>query len=317
MASIVNKPTSCTTRSRNLGVPKGCPIKLENITGFFVCQEGFAIPAASQDSFDEVLTYLQTASLDADPNKRLYYVSEFNSFKDSTPASETVQGGMGKPIGRKKNNPLFDIEIPNHGIEYFKNMYGFNDLKEAAFYFVTDEFIAGHYAENGDFVPFGGTMYLDNPVIGSPTGDMTKYPLQIWLDDKDAFSKHIDAIAIPDNIELPDEIGGVTDVTITATGGARTISITAVESISNVDWATKYATEILTHPDMIFILDGVGSEDVKSISNGVILYGDRLPAGTHTVKLVHPIKLIENGLIGSYSKGGYESNEVTVTVTAP
>ena len=312
MASIVNKPTACATLGTNVGQPKGCVLKLENIVGFMLAYDGFKIPVASQDTFDEVLTYLQTASLAADPNERLYYLPMIQDFTDNTPAPEKKTSGFGQLTHVFEQPHSFEVRIENLGIEFHKRLRGFNGRKDLRMYVVTDEAIGGYIDSNGDFLPFEATFFAKQPKLGKVTGDPTMYMAEIELRDPKALSENLSAIAIPDGIELPDEIGGITDVTITATGGAGTVSITAVESISNVDFITKYETEILENGN--FLIDNVPEASV-SITNGVALFTG-ISAGTHTVKLNINSDLIVGG-IGSLSKGGYESNEVTVTVTAP
>ena len=61
------------------------------------------------------------------------------------------------------------------------------------------------------------------------------------------------------------------------------------------------------------LIDGA-AETPTSVSNGTILLSG-ITAGEHTVSLNVPSALVTES-IGSLSKGGYESNEVTVTVTA-
>lgn len=309
--SIVNKPAACSTSGTNVGQPNGCVIKLEDIVGFILAYDGFRIPVANQDDFDSVLSYLQEKSLATKANDRLYFLPMVEDFTDNTAAPEKKTSGFGNLMAVNEQPYSFEVEIENLGIEFNKRLRGFNGRKDLRIYVLTPEMIGGYKDANGDFLPFEGQFFTKQPKIGKVTGDYTKYMAEVSLKDPKALSQNLSAIAIPTDIILADEIGGITDVTITATGGLGSISITAVESISQVDFVTKYATELAAGNTLL--IDGA-AETPTSISNGTILLSG-ITAGEHTVSLNVPSALVTES-IGSLSKGGYESNEVTVTVTA-
>ncbi len=134
---------------------------------------------------------------------------------------------------------------------------------------------------------------------------------EVEFKDEKALTDNLDGMAIPDGFKVKNEIFGLTDVELSGTGGVLSATVTGVMAISKEDFMSKFAPDITTASD-VFLVNGVETA-VGSITNGVALF--TLTAGTHKIKLASPTKLHADG-IGSPTSGGYESNEITVTVKA-
>lgn len=314
MPTIVGLPRSCEEGSRNTGTPNGCVVTLEQITGFLLCYDGFKVPVASQDSWSEVLTYFQTATLASDPLERIYPVLQLNDFTDNTEAAQVKKNGFGDNIAIFEQPFTAEIELENLGIEFMKNMREFRKAKNLRLYIITDEFIGGYLDSAGEFCPFECTFISKGVKVGKRSGDATKYLFDVTLKNPVALTDLIEPIVFPENTDLATEINGLTDVVISATGGAGTISVTAIEKNTKKDWITKFSTEIMADSDAVILVDGTLAT-VASISSGTALISG-ITAGSHTVKIDTPANLVSKS-IGSITAGGYESNEVTVTVTNP
>lgn len=314
MSSIVGIPRACAAGSRNTGTPNGCVVTLEQINGFLLCYDGFKIPAASQDSWSEVLTYLQTATLSSSYLERLYPVLQLNDFTDNTDAPQVKKNGFGDNIAIFEQPFMAEIELENLGIEFMKNIRGFGKAKNLRMYIVTDEFIGGYLDSTGDFCPFECTFISKGVKVGKRTGDQTKYLFDVTLKNPVALTDLIEPIVFPENTDLSTELNGLTDVVLTATGGSLSAQIEATEKMTKANFGTKFATEIMANASDIILVDGASATVASVSSSGVILVNG-LTAGTRKIKLNVPVDLTTSG-IGSVTSGGYESNEVTVTVTA-
>jgi len=309
--SNINYPLCGTNGTRNTGIPNGCVLTLENIVGFILADDGFKIPAASTTDWATELAYLQAATLNADASERLYPALFLEDLTDNTPATEKKKSGFGNTTHTFEQPYDFQARIENLGVEFMKNIRAFRGKKNLRCYVVTDEMIGGYENSAGDFVPFECTFDLTQPKIGKVTADPTMYNVEISLKDPKALTDNLVGIAIPSGVDMASELNGITDVVLTVTGGTTSITFTAVEKNTKVDFVTKYATELMAGT-LVFV-NGV-AKTVASVTNGVALVSG-LTAGSSVVSLVTPSALVTGG-IGSATAGGYESNEVTVTVAA-
>lgn len=308
--SILNKALNFWSKSANLGKPKGCPITLENINSFIIVFDGFKIPSTALTNFNDTLEYLQEQSLNADPEKRLYYVSMLNDFTDSTPKGEKKISGMGQFVTVSEQPHIFDLEIENNGIEFIKRLRRFNLRNDICVYPITNEFIGGKLEVSGDLSPIKAKFYTNIPTLGKITADPTKYSAVVGFNNAKVLTERLDAVAIPNGIILSYELNAITDVTVIANDNVDSIEIEIYETISNRNFILNYYSQ-LKENNCIFV-DGIAKK-IDTISNGKG-YINNIIAGTHTVKLVSPYALAQFN-IGSMNKGGYEGNETTVEVT--
>ena len=306
--SNINYPLcGATNGTRNTGIPNGCVLTLENIVGFLLAEDGFAIPTASTTDWATELAYMQAATLNATANERLFPILFLEDFTDNTPAPEKKKNGFGDTTHTFEQPYDFQARIENLGIEFMKNIRSFRGKKNLRCYVVTDEMIGGYENSAGDFVPFECTFDLTQPKIGKVTGDPTMYNVEISLKDPQALTDNLVGIAIPSGVDLASELNGITDVVLTVTPGTNSVSITAVEKNTKVNFISKYATELATG---MFLVGGVAKN--ATIANGVATIST-LGGGSTTVSLNTPALMAAAG-IGSTTAGGYESNVVTVTV---
>lgn len=313
MADILNVPRACNTRRLNTGASKGCVVTFNEMIGVILCFDGFKIPSASRTDWATTLAYLQEAAMNPDPKKRIYPILKAE-FTDNTEAADVKKDGVGF-INAVFEKPFTAEVIPeNLGVEFFKNLRGFTHPsvnKNVRAYIVTDEFIGGHADSAGDFLPYEAAFMSKGMKGGKRTGDQTKYMFDLSLKNPKALTDLLNTISYPEDVVMEDELSGLIDVVLTATGGSGTITLKAVEVASKESFVSKYAAELeLGH----IYIDGVANTDAISISGDTITISS-VTAGTYKVKLAPASVLVADG-IGSKSMGGYESDEVTVTVTA-
>ena len=306
--SIINKALNFWAKSANLGKPKGCTLTLENVSGFIIVFDGFKIPFSELSSHDSMLTYLQEQSMNSNPENRLYYVSMLNDFTDSTSKAEKKISGTGVLTGVSETPHLFDLEIENLGIEFFKRLRRFNLRNDICVYPITDDLIGGKLNADGDFLPIKAKFYTNIPTFGKITADPTKYTACVGFTNPKALVEKLDAIKL--NVILPYELAGLTDLTVTATDNVDSICIEISESLTGRNFITNYYSELKAN-NCIFV-DGVAKK-IDTIQNGKG-YINNVIYGSHTVSLISPYALAQFG-IGSLNKGGYEGNEANVTVT--
>ena len=305
--SKLNYPLNCSTGVGNTGLPS-CTINLEQLTGLLLTFDGFKIPAASLTDFDTMFAYLQSATLNADPLMRIYPLNIIEGLTDNTAAPEKKMSGYGNTKGVIEQTHQFEVELESHGIHFYKNLRKWNGKKNVRAYWVDKGFIGGYKDSNGDLQPMELDIFFKQVKPGN-VAEITKYMCEVELKDEKALTDNLDGMAIPDGFKVKNEIFGLTDVELSGTGGVLSATVTGVMAISKEDFVSKFASELTAGN---FLVDG-NSTAPTSISNGVALF--TLTAGTHTIKLGSPSLLATDG-IGSLTSGGYESNEITVTVTA-
>lgn len=306
--SKLNYPLNCTTGVGNTGLPS-CTINLEQLTGLLLTFDGFKIPAASLTDFDTMFAYLQAATLNADPLMRIYPLNIIEGLTDNTAAPEKKMSGYGNTKGIIEQTHQFEVELESHGIHFYKNLRKWNGRKNVRAYWVDKGFIGGYKDSNGDLQPMELDIFFKQVKVGN-VADITKYMCEVELKDEKALTDNLDGMAIPNGFKVKNEIFGLTDVELSGTGGVLRATITGVMAISKEDFVSKFS-DFLTDNNA-WLIDGIPG-DATSISNGVVLYD--LAAGTHVISLNTPSALQLAG-IGSATSGGYESNKITVTVTA-
>lgn len=305
--SKLNYPLNCSTGVGNTGLPS-CTINLEQLTGLLLTFDRFKIPAASLTDFDTMFAYLQAATLNADPLMRIYPLNIVEGLTDNTAAPEKKMSGYGNTKGVVEQTHQFEVELESHGIHFYKNLRKWNGRKNVRAYWVDKGFIGGYKDSNGDLQPMELDIFFKQVKVGN-VADITKYMCEVELKDEKALTDNLDGMAIPEGFKVKNEIFGLTDVELSGTGGRLSATVTGVMDISKEDFVSKFASDLSTATD-VFLVNGVATA-VSSITNGVALF--TLTAGTHKIKLASPTNLYGAG-IGSATSGGYESNEITVTV---
>ena len=306
--SKINYPLNCNTGVGNTGLPS-CTINLEQLTGLLLTFDGFKIPAACLTNFDTMFAYLQAATLNSDPLMRIYPLNIIEGLTDNTAAPEKKMSGYGNTKGVIEQTHQFEVELESHGIHFYKNLRKWNGRKNVRAYWVDKGFIGGYKDSNGDLQPMALDIFFKQVKPGN-VADITKYMCEVELKDEKALTDNLDGMAIPEGFKVKNEIFGLTDVELSGTGGVLSATVTGVMAISKEDFISKFAGELTMGTN--FLVNGTPTNPT-SISNGVAMFN--LAAGTYKIKLGHPGLLEVHG-IGSATSGGYESNEITVTVTA-
>lgn len=306
--SAINYPKSCVTNYANTGLPS-CFVSIDHLKGLVICYDGFKIPAANLTSFATTLAYLQTATLAANPLERAYPLHIIEGLTDNTAAPEKKNSGYGNTQYTSEQPHQFEIELENVGIEFYKKLRTFNGKKNVRVYWLDEQFIGGYEDTNGDLLPIEASLFFKQVKPGN-IADYTKYMLDLELKNSKSLTDDLDVVAITDGTDLKNELNGISDVILSGTGGVLSATVTGLMAISKEDFVTKFATELLA--DGGILVDGLGVTP-DAVADGVMSF--TLTAGVHVIKLETPSGLA--GIpIGSPTAGGYESNEITVTVTA-
>lgn len=305
--TIINVPIGCTTGPGNTAIPS-CGVSIDHLKGLFLCFDGFEIPNASLTSFATALTYLQTKTLAANPLERLYPLSIIEGLTNNTAAPEKKNSGYGNTQYTAEQPHQFELELENVGIEFFKRLRKWNGRKDLKVYWIDTEFIGGRQTSTG-FAPIEASIFVKQAMPGN-IADYTKYMADLELKNPKSLTDLLDTIAIPDGTDLESEVNGITDVTLAGTGGVLSATVTGLMSISKENFITKFRSGLA---GLSFLVDGVAKAPTSISAQGVALL--TLTAGVHTVSLVAPSALAAL-TVGSATAGGYESNEITVTVTA-
>ena len=305
MATVINVPLSGVLKAPNVGMPKGHTINAQFITGFLFCFDGFEIPLANTDSFDEVMAYLQTASIAADYKDRVYYIAN-KGLTDNTDAPESKMNGIGEEVYYVEKAHKFEVELENLGIFYAKNLRAFNGRKDVCVYPVFDSFIAGKYTATG-FAPFTASMWAKQIKVGNITGDLTKYMAAIQIEDPKALTDNVDAIEYEHGVDFATEIGYVHNVTLgNPSGVIVTAHVTATDENLYDDYADALAAVgawVVTDTITGAVVTPSGVTKNATYKGWNLAYTNSNPV---LVQLANPTALAVL-LVGSVTAGGYES----------
>lgn len=239
MATIINKPLSGTVKIPNTGKPKGRTINAQFIKGFLMCFDGFEIPLADTDSFDEVLAELQEKSIAADYKDRVYWIAN-KGLTDNTDAPESKVNGIGEEVYFVEKAHKFEVELENLGIVFAKQLRGFNDRKDVCVYPVFDSFIGGRYTSTG-FAPFEAQLWAKQLRVGNITGDLTKYTASLTINNPKALTDILSAIEYSDSVDFAVELPCVETVTLANPTG---YVVTAHVAATDENLYDNYADEL-------------------------------------------------------------------------
>jgi hypothetical protein len=305
---------NCANKFGNVGQP-ACAVKLDHLVGFIMTFDGFEIPNASLDSFDNALAYLQNASV-ASGNDRVFYIPKVFGNEDNTPEPEVKKSGYGFLVKTDEMPHEFTIEHEDLGIEFHKRLRKFRNRKDLRVYWIDTTFIGGQQTSTG-LKGFECSFMAKQVKVGIKGGDYTMYKSTLQIQDPTALTDKLATILLPEDFDLSVELGGILDVDVTATGGVLSASVKAKTSISKTDLYGLYADDmdvagafVCTNASGTIVAP---SAVVKDDANKAWVL--TLPVGVYSIKLASPSVLVALG-VGSLTSGGYESNSATATVTA-
>jgi len=307
MAAIDSVP-SCAQSWGNTGQPS-CDYKIEKLNHLLVSFDGFKVPAESRADWATFLAYMQAATLN-NISTRLFPIKKVMAVENATEAPAKMTSGYGYTTKVTERPHQFNIELENLGIGFFKRLRRFNGNKKLRVFWVDDTFIGGKVNSDDEFMGMECSWHL-NQVLPGNKEDYTKYILQLELTDPGALTDNLVPIGFPDGFDFEVEFSGITDVTLTATGGSTSLTVTGVTSIAKEDFISLYETELKAASSNCFLINGVPTTPA-TIANGVASFTGLVP-GANSVQLNTPSALAAKG-VGSDTAGGYESNIETVTV---
>lgn len=303
---------NCANKFGNVGRP-ACAVKLDRLVGFIMTFDGFEIPNASLDSFDNALAYLQNASV-ASGRDRIFYIPKVFGNEDNTPEPEVKKSGYGFLVKTDEMPHEFTIEHEDLGIEFHKRLRKFRNRKDLRVYWIDTTFIGGQQTSTG-LKGFKCSFIAKQVKVEG--GDYTMYKSTLQIQDPTALTDKLATILLPEDFDLSVELGGILDVDVTATGGALSASVKAKTSISKTDLYNLYADEMAVVSAFVCTNEYgtivAPSAVVKDDANKAWVL--TLPVGVYSIKLASPSALVALG-VGSLTSGGYESNSATATVTA-
>ena len=303
--SIIGKPRACNTKNANTGQAT-CDTKIQKLTMLLLARDGFAIPASETTSFEDVLAYLQTATLAADPKKRIYPIKTIQGYTENTEAADTIKSGFGDPIGRNEKPHSYEVDLNYLGIGHHKRLRRFNEDETLRAYWVDTTFIGGQKNSAGDFVPFEVFFNLRQVTVGNGADAITKSVVDLSFKRPTALTDDMEQIVFDEEIDLKNELYGCLDVTLSS---PASMVVKANISISNVDLYDSYSTQLAT-PSAWICTDALTGQIVTPTSVTVSATNKGWTfaglTGLVDVKLVDPTALAALN-VGSTTSGGYET----------
>jgi len=305
----------CAVDDANVGIPS-CKPQIEVLKGAIFAQTRKEYTDTTLSAF---ITSLQADVLNATKSERIYPFFEFSELAaDNTEETPKIVKGSGSVIFGADKKRDFRYEYKNVGLEAFKKFKRASGSFKYFFgYDLKDQFICAANS-SGNAIPIEiEAMHVHEPMYNQDT--TVNFFVDIITADPFAFglnAKIVDFSTSP----LNNELSGLYDVTMAATGGSTEIAITADVDVSGEDFIEKYETDLVVG-SFVVTDESDGSVETPSgiaitSSGGTYTATLTVTAGTYTVKLAAPATLVGQS-IGSASEGGYESNILTgITATA-
>ena len=313
MADILNSTDSPSTQYANVGQPSS-GAKLDHFTGMILTYDNFSISAANRASWALFLAALQAATVAALPINRAYPITNFVGLNDTTPAPEKKTTSYGNTVALIEKPQTYEIEIENFGVKFSAELRKLNTQLNLRAYFLDPKHIFGETVGT-EFQGFEVDVKMRQVKVGNVT-DYTKYILDVQIVDPDALTTNIDSVPIPANIKMKNVLKGCLGVTLSAvTGGAGVTNVKAITSISQTDMYDSYA-------DALAVASAWVARDSSGIAVTISAVA-KVPAskswalttttGVRTFELADAAALVVL-LVGSATKGGFESEPVEFTV---
>ena len=239
MSTILNYPRSVAAAYGNTGQPSA-NVSLDKLVGLILTTDGYEIPLASLATWEDALAYLQDSTLAPNKKDRAFPVMFVEGLTDNTPEANKVMSGYGN-IKKIVENPFqASAEMENLGIEWFKNLRKFKDMKNLRGYWVDTTFIGGELTSTG-LKGFECSFMVGNPKIGNGKDSTTDYAAAIEFRNPTALTDDINVIVYPKGVNIKNELFGCLDVELSS----PTLNVVkAVEKISKVDMYDNYADEL-------------------------------------------------------------------------
>ena len=309
---VINK-AKCAVQSLNVGLNFGCDVKRDRVMGVILAPRGFEVPLANANTYEDVLEYLQNAALST-TNRVLPLTRPLFGATDNTADPTAITSGYGNIYGYTDDPKSFQLEIDNYGYTWWKRLSAAN-MGNWSVYVIDKTFIEGQLTSTG-FAGFDANIFVQKPQYDGTNG--VRHYMNVTLNNPLAMGAVGDILQFPyDGYDISKELNGLTDLHLTATPGAGSVSVVVETLAGRTNVYDQYKSE-LSDPDAwkvynvatgaVVPVTAVAANDAtKSFSLSVT-------AGQRSVSLASPAELVALG-VGSQTMGGYESNVVQVTVT--
>lgn len=310
---------NCAVKAFSVGFNFSCDVKRERIMGLIIAPRGFEVPLASAGTFEDILEYLQQASVAADKTKRVYPLTRplFGS-TDNTAEPAELTSGYGNLYGYNEDPKKFQFEMDNYGYHWWKGLQSLNGGGNWTVYLIDKTFIEGQLTSTG-FAGFDATLHAQKPQFDGTNG--VRHYLYVALTNPLAMGSIGNVLQFPyDGYDISKELNGITGLQVTATGASLSAKVKLTTEIGGAPISAAMAA-ILKVPAAFNVRNTITGLAV--VPTGVT-YDDAnwlftlvLPAGTFDITLASAEALLALG-VGTATQGGYEAANVAkaVVVTA-
>ena len=316
MALSLFKP-DCLGAMPNTG-ESDCGVVMGVLNGLIFTTTQKAYP--SNTTVADLVTAMKADVLAASTKDRLYpFFSILELTADNTQERAKVTAGNGGVTFGAPKARDFRYKCENMGAKYFKKIAQITKVKKLYVFGidVNGNLICDRNAAD-EIIPIElQTQCIQEPKYNTDT--TVDFFLDIITKSPYAFGSGSEIVELG-GVELQNEISGLFDVVLGATGGSLKIDVSATIDVDGRDFFDLYSAEAAV-AGAFKVVNGSGAVVVPSavaaVSGDPTLISLTVPAGTgYSVELESPAALVALN-IGSAAEGGYESNKVTgIAVTA-
>lgn len=308
MGQELGVPLSALKTTGNTGIPSN-DVKLDKIVGLLLCKKGFKVPAMDTKDFNNTIAYLQSKTIAADPNDRLYPILNFMSATDTTEAATVVKSGYGYKKGYNEQSQSFDVDLKYIGIGAFKNLRQWVGAEDVCAYIVDTTFIGGRKNSAGDFLPFEIDFTVKQPKIGNGKDTVTETMAEVIFRDSESLtSKIVPFVFDKNDFDASTELIGCLDLVVSKVNNT---TVKVFTKVSHSDLYDKYSTQLAV-AGAWKVVDAVSGAiktgwtvAVSAANKGWAFTG---LTGVNDIYLVDPTALAALN-VGSETAGGFECEE--------
>lgn len=307
--SELTRPRPLASAYGNTGKPSNA-VKQNKMLGIYLCTDKFEIPNSVLAGTweDDLLPYLQDASLAAKKDYRIYPLMFNLGYTDNTAEASAIESTYKIQLKMVESPHNGKGEIENSGVEYLKNIRRFSKRDNLRCLILDAEFIGGEKTSTG-VKGFECTVFAPPLKYEDGFNGVTRPYINLSLIDPLALTDHLFPITYPESVNISNIIYGVIDVELSS---PSLNVVKATEKISGIDLYDDYATE-LADTDAWKITNketGAAVAITSVVANSVYKGWTITPAEAVNIvaELVDPTALAALN-VGSVNAGGYESVE--------
>ena len=308
MGQELGVPLSALKTTGNTGIPSN-DVKLDKIVGLLLCKKGFKVPATETKDFNDTIAYLQSKTIAADPNDRLYPILNFMGATDTTEAANVIKSTYGQSKGYNEQSQSFDVDLKYIGIGAFKNLRQWSNSEDICAYLVDTTFIGGRKNKSGDFLPFDIDFIVKQPKYGNGKDTATETMSTVIFKDSEALTSQIVPFVFDKNdFSADSELHGCIDLVVSKVNNT---TVKIFTKVSHTDLYDKYSTQLAV-TGAWKVVDAVSGAiktgwtvAVSAANKGWAFTG---LTGVNDIYLVDPTALAALN-VGSETAGGFECEE--------